>query len=201
MAFASTRSPRNLEQSVLALGVLAGLPASIVLVALTWNQTYSFEVRWTIVTVIAIVWIGSATLARQLVARTLLLSANLLGALREGDYSIRGAAGSARSGRSLALSSATDLVMIEINALGDTLQRQRAEAIESTALMQSVMTTIDVAVFAFDTSEHLILVNSAGEKLLGQPAEVIVGRQASELRLAPYLSGEPRRLIEQPFGP
>jgi two-component system nitrogen regulation sensor histidine kinase NtrY len=201
MAFANTHRSRNVEQSVLALGVLAGLPASIVLIALTWNQPYSFEVRWTIVTVIAIVWLGSATLARQIVARTMLLAANLLGALREGDYSIRGAASLERSGRSAALASSTDLVMIEINALGDTLQRQRAEAIESTALMQSVMAAIDVAVYAFDTEEHLILVNSAGERLLGQKADAIVGRQASELRLAPYLAGEPRRLLEQPFGP
>jgi two-component system, NtrC family, nitrogen regulation sensor histidine kinase NtrY len=194
------RGPRNLEQSVLALGIVAGLPAGVVLVAVTWNQPYSFEVRWTIVSIIALVWIGSAAWARQLVAKTLLLAANLLGALREGDYSIRGAAGP-RSSKGIARSSATDLVMLEINALGDTLQRQRAEAIESTALMQSVMAAIDVAVFAFDTAEHLILVNSAGEKLLGRPAEAVVGRQASELRLAPYLTGEPRRLIEQPFGP
>jgi len=198
MAFASTHRPRNLEHSVLALGVLAGLPASVVLIVLTWNQAYSFEVRWTIATVIAIVWLGSATMARQMVAKTLLLAANLLGALREGDYSIRGASG---AGKSTALASTTDLVMIEINALGDTLQRQRAEAMESTALMQSVMAAIDVAVFAFDPSEHLILVNSAGERLLGQKSGAIVGRQAAELRLAPYLTGEARRLLEQPFGP
>src|SRR4030095_15924555 len=29
----------------------------------------------------------------------------------------------------------------------------------------------------------------------------LMGRQATELRLAPYLTGEPRRLIEQPVGP
>src|SRR5262245_21833118 len=194
MAFAlSTSRPRNLEQSVLTLTIVAGLPASLVLAALTWGQSYSFEVRWTIVSVIAVVWLGCAAIARQLVARTLLLAANLLGALREGDYSIRGAAATPDS--------ATDLVMHEINALGDTLQRQRAEAVESTALLQSVMAAIDVAVFAFDTSEQLVLVNSAGERLLGRKAEALVGRQAAELRLAPYLSGEARRLIEQPFGP
>jgi two-component system nitrogen regulation sensor histidine kinase NtrY len=201
MAFASTRSPRNLEHAVLTLGLLGGLPASVLLIGLTWNQAYSFEVRWTLVTIIAIVWLGSATLARQMVAKTMLLAANLLGALREGDYSIRGAAVNDRGGRTAAQASTTDLVMLEINALGDTLQRQRAEAIESTALMQSVMAAIDVAVFAFDTAEHLILVNSAGERLLGQKADTIVGRQASELRLAPYLTGESRRLLEQPFGP
>jgi PAS domain S-box-containing protein len=194
MAFAITSNrPRNLEQSVFALSVAAGLPATMFLVALTWGQAYSFEVRWTVVAVIALVWIGCAAMARQLVARTLLLAANLLGALREGDYSIRGAAGPPAS--------ATDLVMVEINALGDTLQRQRAEAIESTALLQSVMAAIDVAVFAFDMNEQLVLVNSAGERLLGRTAAVVIGRQAAELRLAPYLTGEPRRLIEQPFGP
>ena len=186
---------------MLALGVIAGLPAGLLLVLLTWNQAYSFEVRWTIVALVVSVWIGSATLARQMVARTMLLAANLLGALREGDYSIRGTAHTDRGGRSAATASTTELVMIEINALGDTLQRQRSEAIESTALMQSVMATIDVAVFAFDTAEHLILVNSAGERLLGRKSDEIVGRQASELRLAPYLTGEPRRLLEQPFGP
>jgi two-component system nitrogen regulation sensor histidine kinase NtrY len=201
MASASTHSrPRNLEQSVLALGVLAGLPAAVLLILLTWGQAYSFEVRWTVVTTVLVIWIGCATLARQMVFRTLLLAANLLGALREGDYSIRGTARAAgRSGQALS-PSATDLVMQEINALGDTLQRQRAEAIESTALMQSVMAAIDVSVFAFDMQERLILVNSAGEKLLGQKAEAIVGRPASELRLAPYLAGEARRLIEQPIG-
>src|SRR5262249_5300031 len=157
--------------------------ATIVLIALTWGQAYSFEVRWTTVAVILLVWLGCAAAARQMVARTLLLEANLLGALREGDYSIRGAAGRPRR--------AADVVMLEINALGDTLQRQRSEAIESTALLQSVMAAIDVAVFAFDLNERLVLVNSAGERLLGRPAAALVGRQATELRLAPYLSGEP----------
>ena len=50
-----------------------------------------------------------------MVTRALFLQANLLGALREGDYSIRGTG--AQPG------SAADLVMQEINALGDTLQR------------------------------------------------------------------------------
>jgi len=200
MAFASTHRARNLEQSVLALGLLAGLPAGVVLVALTWNEAYSFEVRWTLVAVIALVWVGSAAAARQRVSKTMLLAANLLGALREGDYSIRRTAAAEHGVRHAAPTSTTDLVMTEINALGDTLQRQRTEAIESTALMQSVMATIDVSVFAFDPAARLILVNSAGERLLGPRADGLIGRQASELGLAPYLGGEPRRLIEQPFG-
>ena len=178
---------------MLLLAVLAGLPAAIALLALTWGRPYTFEVRWTLTTLVIAVWFGAAALARQMVTRTLYLSANLLGALREGDYSIRGIGA--------VPGSAVDLVMSEINALGDTLQRQRTEAVESTALLQSVMAAIDVAVFAFDTDEHLVLVNAAGERLLGARAATLLGSSAQQLRLSAYLTGEPERLIDRPFGP
>ena len=69
--------------------------------------------------------------------------------------------------------------MTEINALGDTLQRQRTEAVESTALLTSVMGAIDVAVFAFDMDERLVLVNPAAERLLDKPAADLLGRHAA----------------------
>jgi two-component system nitrogen regulation sensor histidine kinase NtrY len=184
---------RSLEQSVLLLAVSAGLPAGLAVLYLTWGQDYTFEVRWTLTTVVLVVWLGSAAVAYQMVQRILYLQANLLGALREGDYSIRGTGAKAGS--------AVDLVMTEINALGDTLQRQRTEAVESTALLQSVMAAIDVAVFAFDMDERLVLVNTAAERLLGQPASRLLGRQAGDLRLHNCLEGETPRLLDRPFGP
>jgi PAS domain S-box-containing protein len=194
MAFAIARSPaRNLEHSVTALVLLGGLPAGITLLILTWSQVYAFEVRWTIVALIVGTWVGCAAAAGRLVQHALALAASLLGALREGDYSIRGISGKPNT--------SIDLVLWEINALGDTLQRQRGEAVESTALLTSVMAAIDVAVFALDMNERLVLVNPAGERLLRQSAAQLVGREASELRLTAYLKGEARRLIEQPFGP
>ena len=187
-----SRFHRSLEQSILLLTVIAGLPAGLALLYITWDQQYSFEVRWTITTVVLAVWIGSAALAYQMVTRALFLQANLLGALREGDYSIRGAG--ARPG------SAVDLVMHEINALGDTLQHQRTEAVESTALLRSVMGAIDVAVFALDMDGMLVLVNPAAERLVGQPAAKLLGKDAQQLRLAAYLTGDTPRLIDRPFG-
>jgi PAS domain S-box-containing protein len=184
---------RSLEQSVLLLAIAAGLPASAALLYLTWGNDYTFEVRWTITTVVLIVWLGAAALASQMVQRVLYLQANLLGALREGDYSIRGTG--AKPG------SAVDLVMTEINALGDTLQRQRTEAVESTALLTSVMGAIDVAVFAFDMDERLVLVNPAAERLLGQSAAKLLGRAADDLRLDKCLAGDTPRLLDRPFGP
>jgi two-component system, NtrC family, nitrogen regulation sensor histidine kinase NtrY len=184
---------RSLEHAVLVLSLIAGLPAALALLYMTWGQSYTFEVRWTITTVVLVVWIGAAALAFQMVTRALYLQSNLLGALREGDYSIRGAG--ARAG------SAVDLVMNEINALGDTLQRQRTEAVESTALLTSVMGAIDVGVFAFDMDEKLVLVNPAAERLIGKPAATLLGRHARELRLDRCLEGETPRLLDRPFGP
>jgi PAS domain S-box-containing protein len=192
-AVSSRRAQRNVEAAVLGLTTLAGLPSAAVLFYLLATGSFTFEVRWTIVAVVLVTWIAAAAAARQLVSRTLLLAASLLGALREGDYSIRGTAGRPKS--------AVDLMMAEINALGDTLQRQRGEAVESTALLHGVMAAIDVAMFAFDMDERLVLVNAAGERLIGASAARLVGCSASQLRLSPYLTGEPRRLIDKPFGP
>src|SRR5262249_17832112 len=94
-----------------------------------------------------------------------------------------------------------DLVMKEINSLGDTLQKQRSEAVESTALLTSVMGAIDVAVFAFDMDEKLVLANPAAERLMKTRADEIIGRQATALRLEKYLAGDTPRLIERAFGP
>src|SRR6185436_13526590 len=184
---------RSLEQAILLLVVIGGLPAALALFYLSWGQGYTFEVRWTLTTVVLAVWLGAASAAYQMVQRALYLQANLLGALREGDYSIRGTGAKAGS--------AVDLVLHEINALGDTLQRQRTEAVESTALLTSVMGAIDVAVFAFDMDGHLVLVNPAGERLLGKPAARLLGQSALELRLARCLEGETPRLLDRPFGP
>src|SRR3954467_8555206 len=146
----------SLEQAVLGLALLAGFPAAVALAWIVWGQNYSFEVRWTLAAAVVVVWIGSAIVAYQMVTRALYLASNLLGALHEGDYSIRGTG--AKPG------SAVDLVLKEINSLGDTLQRQRSEAMESTALLTSVMGAIDVAVFAFDMDERLVLANPAAER-------------------------------------
>ena len=184
---------RSLERSVMLLSIIGGLPAALALVYVTWALEYSFEVRWTLTAVVAAVWFGATAAAYQMVSRALLLQANLLGALREGDYSIRGTGAVPGSG--------VDLVMHEINVLGDTLQRQRTEAVESTKLLQSVMGAIDVAVFAFGMDGRLVLANPAAERLLGIPSDRLLGHQADELRLAAYLTGETPRLIDQPFGP
>jgi PAS domain S-box-containing protein len=183
---------RNLELVLTWLVIGGGLPGVAIAMVYLFSQPLSEEVRWTLLVVVLLVWLGAASAARQLAVRSLNLVANLLGALREGDYSIRGL--SARSGSSMAM------VMREVNDLGSTLQRQRTEAVESAALLTHVMEEIGVAVFAFDPTNQLLVVNRAGEVMMGKSSEELIGCPASALGFDEYLTGEPRRLIDRPLG-
>ncbi len=183
---------RNLELALTLLVLGGGLPAVGVSLWFLWRQDLAPEVRWTLSVVLVSVWLAAASAARQLAVRSLNVVANLLGALREGDYSIRGLR--AKSGSSMAM------VMREVNDLGSTLQRQRTEAVESTVLLTHVMEEIAVAVFAFDPDHHLLLVNKAGEQLLGKTEEELLGIPAVGLGMDEYLSGEARRLTDRLMG-
>ena len=118
---------RNLELVLTCLVLGGGLPGVAIAVYFLFSYPQATEVQWTLLVVLLLVWLGAASAARQLAVRSLNLIANLLGALREGDYSIRGL--SARSGSYMAM------VMREVNDLGSTLQRQRTEAVESALLL------------------------------------------------------------------
>ncbi|GMV20469.1 MAG: histidine kinase [Acidimicrobiia bacterium] len=182
---------RNLELGLTLLVLAGGAPAVCVSLYFLWRLDLTPEVRWTLSVVVLLAWLMAASAARQMVVRSLNLIANLLGALREGDYSIRGL--SARSGSTMAM------VMREVNDLGSTLQRQRTEAVESTVLLTHVMEEIGVAVFAFDPTHQLLLVNKAGERLFGRASADLLGSSADSLGVNEYLTGEPRRLVDRAF--
>jgi nitrogen fixation/metabolism regulation signal transduction histidine kinase len=175
----------------MALVVLGALPAVGVSTALLWMTPLAPELRWGLLALILGAGMAAASSARALTGRSLNLVAHLLGALREGDYSIRG--------RTVRGVGGMAMVMREVNDLGATLQRHRTEALESRTLLSHVMEEIGVAVFAFDPAHRLLLVNRAGAQLLEQPAEALVGRSAQAIGFAEYLSGDPRRLIERSF--
>ena len=151
----------------------AMLPAIIAL-CLLWFGDYSAKLQWTLTLFIGFAAIFIAS-AREHVVRPLQTITNLLAALREGDYSIR--ARGARENDSLGEA------LLEINSLGETLRVQRLGAFEATALLRTIMAEIDVAVFTFDPERRLRLVNRAGENLLGQPIDKLLGRRASDLGL------------------
>jgi two-component system, NtrC family, nitrogen regulation sensor histidine kinase NtrY len=179
------------EQRMLLLGLTAGLPAVIAAMVFLWMGDYQPRVQWTLTVLIIGVWWACATAIRERVASPLRTLANLLEAMREGDYSIRG--------RGAQREDALAEVMQQVNAMGATLRAQRLGALEATTLLRKVMEEIDVAVFAFDADQRLRLVNRAGERLLRRPAERMLASQAVDLGLADFLEGDETRTVQRTF--
>ena len=183
--------PLSFEIRIFLLSFATGLPGALVALALLWTGDHSAKVRFTLSVLVLIFWWGFAAALRERIVRPLQTLSNLLGALREGDFSLR-----ARSSREV---DALAEVMREVNALGETLRAQRLGAIEAAALLHRVMEEVDVAVYAFDDQARLRLVNRAGERLLADSAERLLGRHAAELGLADCLEGEVARTLEKTF--
>src|ERR1700746_2492935 len=165
------------EGKLTLLTFAAAVPAVIIALALLWFGDYSAKTQWTLTILIIGCVFGFVSSAREHTIRPLQTVSNLLAALREGDYSIRarGARGDSSLGE----------VLLEVNSLGETLRQQRLGAFEATALLRTIMSEIEVAIFTFDPERRLRLVNRAGEALLGQPMDKLLGKPARELGLEP----------------
>src|SRR5206468_7193175 len=126
-----------------------------------WMQGWSFQTK--------LILIGAELLASLLIGaslhdhivRPLQTLTNVVGALRDEDYSFRA--------RLAVPNDALGELSLEVNALADRLAKHRTGAIEAAALLQRVVEEVDIPIFAFDPKNKLRLVNSAGEKLLQQP--------------------------------
>ena len=179
------------ERRIQLLALAAGLPGSAVALILLWTGDYSSRTAWTLGLLIVGMWLGFALSLRQRVVFSLQTLSNLLAALREEDFSVRG--------RDARRDDAMGEVMMEVNALGETLREQRLGALEASALLRTVMEEIDVAIFTFDNETKLRLVNRAGERLLARPLERLLGFTAAELGLGACLEGEVARTMELSF--
>ncbi|MEW6127967.1 MAG: ATP-binding protein [Acidobacteriota bacterium] len=184
---------RKLSHSnyIFFMSMLAGLPAVIFSMVFLWQGDYTAKVQWTFSLLIIGFWFGCSLAVRERVIFPLQTLSNLLAALREGDFSIRA--------RGAMHNDALGEALFEVNSLGQILREQRLEAFEATQLLRTVMTEIDVAVFAFDDEKKLRLVNRAGEKLLAQPMERLTKSSAGDLGLADYLEDEAIRTVQQTF--
>jgi len=169
------RGRLKFERRITILALFAGFPAVALSALLLWYDGYSAQVQWTIDLLLVLLWLGIAFNLKSRIVRPLQTLSNILAAIREGDYSIRG--------RRALTGDALGEVMLEVNDLGQTLREQRLGAMEATALLRTVMAEID-----FDGEQRLQLVNRSGEKLLAQPSARLLGRTADELSLSACLN-------------
>ncbi|MET0232310.1 MAG: ATP-binding protein [Rhodanobacteraceae bacterium] len=181
----------NYEARLLAGTLLATAPALIALPIALWFATGSLSrVLW-ITGGIALATLALAFAARRRAVYPLNTLANLLEALREGDYSLRGS----RAQRGDAIGE----VVLEINALSQTLREQRLGFEEKSALLAKVIAALDIAVIAFDEKRALRLANPAAERLLGATFDRLDGREAAGLGLGDWLDVGDAQLFERSF--
>ena len=179
------------EGRIVLLAILAGLPGSATALYLLWSNGNPLRYELTFTTLIVCAWLGFAFAVRERVVFPLQTISNLLGALREGDYSVRG--------RSPKPDDALGEVMREVNTLGSTLREQRLGAMEATTLLRTVMREIDVAIFAFDEHHRLRLVNRAAERLLAAQPETLLGQTAHDIGLEACLLGPDQSTLQASF--
>jgi two-component system, NtrC family, nitrogen regulation sensor histidine kinase NtrY len=172
---------------------LFGLPSFL----LCWFllQQHSVGALLQIITLVSlvVVWIFATSVLMEQITRPLQTLANVVAALREDDFSFR-----ARGGRR---NDALGDLALEINRLAETLQGQRAGALEAMALVERVMRSMQSPVLAFDPEGKLKLLNTAAEKAFGLRAQVALGDSARQLKLEPLLDVTDDEVISFGSGP
>jgi two-component system nitrogen regulation sensor histidine kinase NtrY len=174
----------SLEHRVLLLMLIPVVVAVVAAIALVVGGGLPSVVRWALAIVVVAATVGTASAVRRSIASPLRSLANMIRALREGDYSMRAADASPND--------ALGLVLLESNLLAEQLRSWRLGELEAAALLRTVMAEIDVAVFAFDETDRLRLANRAAERLLDASTLQLLGRDAASLGLGEALAGESR---------
>jgi two-component system nitrogen regulation sensor histidine kinase NtrY len=186
-----TRRRLRFQDRLLLLVLATAFPAWLAAGVLLWRADGSPQLRGLAFALVSAAVLVGVAVVRRRVVRPLQSLANMLEALREGDYSLRA--------RHADPGDALGEVMVEVNTLSRTLYDQRLEALEAGALLQKVLADVDIAVFAFDAAFRLRLVNRAGAALLGASIEALHGRTVAELGLAEMLAEPSGSIVQHLF--
>ena len=176
------------EHRVTLYSFLVALPGLLVSAVLVWTLPWSSGSRLAVIAAELFVWWLIALSLQEQTTRPLQTLANVIGSLREEDYSFRA--------RNAVPQDALGELSLEVNALADMLSGHKVRTIEATALLQRVVDEIDAPLFTFDPTSKLRLVNPAGENLLHRTKACMLGRSAAELSLQQCLTAENESLVE-----
>ena len=180
------------ENRISLYSFLVALPGLLVSGVFIWMQAWSLGSRLTVIGIELFLWWILALALQEQTTRPLQTLANVIGSLREEDYSFRA--------RNAAPEDALGELSLEVNALADMLSGEKVRTIEATALLQRVVDEIDAPLFAFDPASALRLVNPAGEHLLRLSKKQLLERSAEELGLQECLTAGNETVVELNVG-
>jgi two-component system nitrogen regulation sensor histidine kinase NtrY len=171
------------EDGVFLYTLVAGAIPSVVALPLIWLGGFDAKTRWTFTLLIVLGVVIAAAAARGRVVRPLYVLSNLIAALRERDYSVRG--------RHSRRDDALGVVLGELGGLAGALREERHRDEEAAAGLARVVEGLDVAVLAIDSGGVVRLANRAAARLLA--VADATGRTAASLGVAALVGGEAPR--------
>ena len=182
------RIPRlRFEVRLAWLLLLLSLPALLAagIATIVWHTSIAVRLTVLVALGVAMLWIASAVFRH--IVRPLQTLSNVLAALRENEYSFRA--------REVGEGDALGDLAAQINELAGDLRSRRHRETETFALLERVVETMDLPVFAFDDSSRLQLTNPAAVRMLQQPAENLLHRDAASLDLLDILRCPDKRVV------
>ncbi len=182
-----TRRRLGYERRLRLTLALLGLPLFLLSGVLAARAGFSLRLLAAIECALVAGWaVLQAAITEQLL-RPLQTLSNVVGALREQDYSFR--ARGARRGDALG-----DLAL-EINALASDLQAERLASLEAAALVRRVLDVLDAPVLAFDESGVLRLLNAAALRILPTSPPGALGQHAGALGIEHLLAAADEQVV------
>jgi two-component system, NtrC family, nitrogen regulation sensor histidine kinase NtrY len=184
------RSIRSDHQVYLAALATAapGLTAALVLL---WTGPFATSAQWVLSAMIALASLVLASLVRRRFERPLQTLANILAALRGGDFSIR-----TRRARP---EDPEGLAFLELNRLVEQLRGVRYGDVETEALLRAVLAEVEVAIIAVDDRDRIRFLNRSAEALLGHRSKPAEELTAAEAGIMDLLAAPSPSTIEREF--
>ena len=181
------KGPRPIrhEDAVFIFALLAMLVPSFIALPILWLGDFDLKSRVTGTLVILVFGVGFALAARSRVQRPLQTIANIIAALREKDYSVRG--------RHPRRDDALGLAMAELAELAEQMRAERWRDEETSAGLARVVERLDAAVLAVDAGGTIRIANRTAERLVGKPLE---GTRVAEHGLEHLFAVEAPRTVE-----
>ena len=178
------RSVRH-EDAVFVLAMCAMAVPSLIALPILWAGDYDLKSAITGTLAIVVGGGGFALAARARVQRPLQTIANIIAALREKDYSVRG--------RHPRRDDALGLAMTELAELAEQLRAERWRDEETAAGLARVVERLDAAVLAVDAGGTIRIANRTADRLVGKPLE---GTTIAEHGLAHLFAVDAPRTVE-----
>lgn len=168
--------------------MLASLPQSFLLLGLMYREGISGHLIGIVIFVLVLILSYCLAKAIQLQNYRIATITNLIESMTNREFNIRSK-----------VTKHHDPIEDMLNRLSITLGQQQREIKQQQVLIGKIINNIDIAIIAFDEHQRLTFINSGAEKLMQQPATLLVNQSAKKLNIEHLICVPRGEIIECHF--